>query len=361
MALRFLDIIILTAAPTSIPHKNDEVFISLTSLYGKIMLSVRGKIPAHAVKQQESEMKKVGKATSALLLAALLLTACSNSGDNKNAGTASTEQPTAAATQATAAPAAQESTSPEASASPAAAPSSTTGTEAAASATPLPSAGNAAAEVPLLYHMNKNYDIVPNEAGTNKKVILLTFDDGPKDAGMINPLMDTLDKHHAKAIFFVNGYRVKEHPELLKLIHNRGGIIGNHSWDHIVLKDKSYTEVKKQIEDVQNIVKEVTGEAPHFFRPPHGAGGDVGKKVAAENNLLYMTWSVGSLDWQMKEKDSGKTAKLIKNVTDQLHSGSNILMHELPWTVEALDTLLTTLEGKGYSFVDPRSIELKTP
>jgi len=42
-----------------------------------------------------------------------------------------------------------------------------------------------------------------------------------------------------------------------------------------------------------------------------------------------------------------------------LHSGSNILMHELPWTVEALDKLLTTLEGKGYSFVDPRSIELK--
>ncbi|MNI92286.1 hypothetical protein D3C73_1500590 [compost metagenome] len=72
-----------------------------------------------------------------------------------------------------------------------------------------------------------------------------------------------------------------------------------------------------------------------------------------------MTWSVGSLDWEMKEKDTGKTDKLISNVTDQLHSGSNILMHELPWTVEALDQLLTTLEDKGYSFVDPRSIELK--
>ncbi|MNW12727.1 hypothetical protein D3C71_2104930 [compost metagenome] len=61
----------------------------------------------------------------------------------------------------------------------------------------------------------------------------------------------------------------------------------------------------------------------------------------------------------MKEKEQGKTDNLIKNVTDQLHSGSNILMHELPWTVEALDKLLTTLESKGYSFVDPRSIELK--
>ncbi|MGN7761757.1 polysaccharide deacetylase family protein [Paenibacillus sp. 22594] len=310
-------------------------------------------------------MKKVGKATSALLLSVLLLSACSNGG-NGNAGPDTTEQPTTAATQVAPKPSAQASTSAEASVTPESVPSEAP----AASTSPQSSAENgtntskepvdgAAAKIPLLYHMNKNYDIIPNEEGISKKVVLLTFDDGPKDAKMINPLMDTLDKHHAKAIFFVNGYRVKEHPELLELIQTRGGIIGNHSWDHIVLKDKSYTEVKKQIEDVQDIVKKVTGETPQFFRPPHGAGGDVGKKIAAENGLLYMTWSVGSLDWEMKEKDTGKTAKLIKNVTDQLHSGSNILMHELPWTVEALDTLLTTLEGKGYSFVDPRSIELK--
>ncbi|WP_340009746.1 polysaccharide deacetylase family protein [Paenibacillus sp. FSL K6-0276] len=296
----------------------------------------------------------MGKMTSVLLLATLLLTSCSNSGGNGNTAKESNttnNQPTAAATQSveTEAPTTEIMATPT--------PQATAEGEAEGSNSAT--GDEASAEVPLLYHMNKNYDIVPNEETTNKKVVLLTFDDGPKDAAMINPLMDILDKHQAKAIFFVNGYRVKQHPELLELIHNRGGIIGNHSWDHIILKDKSYTEVKKQIEDVQNAVKEIIGEAPLFFRPPHGAGGDVGKKIAAENGMLYMTWSNGSLDWEMKEKETGKTDKLIKNVTDQLHSGSNILMHELPWTVEALDKLLTTLEGKGYSFVDPRSIELK--
>ncbi|WP_339287426.1 polysaccharide deacetylase family protein [Paenibacillus sp. FSL E2-0201] len=299
-------------------------------------------------------MKKVGKMTSVLLLATLLLTSCSNSGGDSNntkETTTTNNQPTAAATQSveTEAPTAEVAVTPT--------PQATLEGETAGSNTNT--GAEASAEVPLQYHMNKNYDIVPNEESTNKKVVLLTFDDGPKDANMINPLMDVLDKHQAKAIFFVNGYRVKAHPELLELIHKRGGIIGNHSWDHIILKDKSYAEVKKQIEDVQSIVKETIGEAPHFFRPPHGAGGDVGKKIAAENGMLYMTWSNGSLDWEMKEKETEKTDKLIKNVTDQLHSGSNILMHELPWTVEALDKLLTTLEGKGYSFVDPRSIELK--
>ena len=307
-------------------------------------------------------MKKVGKQTAVLLLAAFLLVSCSNSGGNgKNASQENNLQPTAAATQEATTPETTKGTEPEASPSPQPSPTEAVPSTAPSSGTTgnVDNSSGNNAETPLLYHMNKNYDLIPNEAATPKKVVLLTFDDGPKDADMINPLMDVLDKHKAKAIFFVNGYRVKEHPELLKLIHDRGGVIGNHSWDHIVLKDKSYAAVKKQLEDVQNIVKEITGDTPHFFRPPHGAGGDVGKKVAAENKMLYMTWSVGSLDWEMKEKEANKTVKLIKNVTDQLHSGSNILMHELPWTVEGLDTLLKTLEGKGYSFIDPNSIELK--
>lgn len=212
----------------------------------------------------------------------------------------------------------------------------------------------ASEEVAIEYHMNANYDIVPNE-GTDvpKKVVLLTFDDGPKEAEMINSLIDTLDKHDAKAIFFVNGYRVKAHPELLKLIHERGGIIGNHSYDHIILKKESDAEIKKQMEDTQAIVEQTIGEAPHFFRPPNGAGNDYTRVVAADNDMLHMNWSVGSLDW-VNQDDS---QAVIDNVFDQLHSGSNILMHELPWTVEALDDLLTRLEAKGYSFVDPRAID----
>lgn len=54
-----------------------------------------------------------------------------------------------------------------------------------------------------LYKLNpKSYDIVPiDSAAANKNVVLLTFDDGPKDKDMLEPLLETLDKHHAKAIF----------------------------------------------------------------------------------------------------------------------------------------------------------------
>lgn len=59
-----------------------------------------------------------------------------------------------------------------------------------------------------------------------------------------------------------------------------------------------------------------------------------------------------------EKNQPNKTEALLKNVTEQLHPGSNILMHELPWTAEALDGLLTRLEQKGYQFVDPQGIEV---
>ncbi|MBT2283815.1 polysaccharide deacetylase family protein [Paenibacillus polymyxa] len=212
-------------------------------------------------------------------------------------------------------------------------------------------------KVEKTYHMNENYYIKPNDEASPNKVVLLTFDDGPKEEKMITSLIDTLDKHNAKAIFFVNGYRVKSHPELLKLIHERGQIVGNHAWDHEDLKKMSTAEAAKQVTDVQKIVKDTIGEEPQFFRPPFGSGNDALKAAVKKNGMLYMTWSNGSLDWDKSTKD--KPEKVIQNVLDQLNPGSNILMHELPWTVEALDELLTKLEKKGYSFVDPRAIELE--
>lgn len=208
------------------------------------------------------------------------------------------------------------------------------------------------------YHMNKNYDIVPNDPAVSKKVVLLTFDDGPKEQEMLEKIISTLEKHDAKAIFFMNGYRIEQNPDLLKMIYERGQVLGNHSWDHIDLKKESAEKIDQQIGDVQEIVKEITGETPMFFRPPYGSGGDVVTETAKKHGLLSMNWSNGSLDWEMSNNNNDPQ-KVVDNVLEQLHYGSNILMHELPWTAEALDQLLTKLKDQGYKFVDPHAIELE--
>lgn len=208
----------------------------------------------------------------------------------------------------------------------------------------------------MLYRMNKVYRFEPINKGTTDKVVLLTFDDGPKEEALLTSMLDTLDKHAAKAIFFVNGYRVKQNPSLLELIHERGQTIGNHSWDHINLKNENTDVAEKQIGSLQAEIESLIGEKPLFFRPPFGSGGNVVKEIVKKHGMLYMTWSNGSLDWDKSTKN--KPDEVIRNVMEQLHPGANILMHELKWTDEALDELLTKLENKGYSFIDPATIEI---
>ncbi|GLX69013.1 polysaccharide deacetylase family protein [Paenibacillus glycanilyticus] len=256
-----------------------------------------------------------------------------------------------------------EPTAAESSAAPAASAAVQTPSAVPSPATPAPASTPSAkpSSVPEakqpLYKMTSVYRFVPiDETKASKKAVLLTFDDAPHNEEVINSLLDTLDKHKAKAIFFVNGYRVKDHPELLTLIHKRGQTIGNHSWDHIDLKKESPAKVESQIADVQAEVKSLIGEEPLFFRPPYGSGGDTVKETAKNHGMLFMTWSNGSLDWE--QKSPGDPDKVIKNVLDQLHPGANILMHELSWTAASLDGLLTKLETKGYSFIDPETIKV---
>jgi peptidoglycan/xylan/chitin deacetylase (PgdA/CDA1 family) len=280
------------------------------------------------------------KASLTLIALTLLLSACAGGAAKSTAGSNAA------------------STTPMVTAS--AAPTAITPPAEAATAAPSqsPESSSAAKEVAKTYHMNKNYDIVPNDPTGNKKVVLLTFDDGPKEKEMNDALIATLKKHKASAIFFLNGYRIKQKPELVKLLHDSGMIIGNHSWDHIDLKKSDNAKIDQQVGDVQKIVKELTGTAPQFFRPPFGLGNSYLREKVSSEHMLYMTWSNGSLDWEMTNAKNDP-AKVVENVLGQLHAGSNILMHELPWTVSALDELLTKLEEKGYSFVDPRSIELE--
>ncbi len=205
------------------------------------------------------------------------------------------------------------------------------------------------------YYMNSVYRIVPKEEGVDDKVVLLTFDDGPKEQAMLDSMIATLAKHDAKAIFFVNGFRVEKQPELLVQLHEAGQIIGNHSWDHIELGKATADEIDQQLEDVQTIVEETIGSSPKFFRPPFASSNDHVRQKAKEEGMLFMTWSNGSLDW---DRNNQTPEAVVNNVMEQLHPGANILMHELEWTAEALDTLLTRLTDEGYTFLDPRAIDI---
>ncbi|MHC5833486.1 MAG: polysaccharide deacetylase family protein, partial [Nostoc sp.] len=62
-----------------------------------------------------------------------------------------------------------------------------------------------------------------------KKVIALTFDDGPWPQ-TTEQVLDILRANNIKGTFFVVGQNLKNYPELGKQIVAQGHVIANHTW-----------------------------------------------------------------------------------------------------------------------------------
>ncbi len=201
------------------------------------------------------------------------------------------------------------------------------------------------------YYINKNFDLIPNDKNTNKKVILITIDDGPGKTD--KDLIAILNKHNAKAIFFINGIHDKTNPGNIKMLFDAGFAIGNHTWSHPNLKKTKNETVKKEINDNTELIAKITGENPKFFRPPFGISTPYAKDLIKKDGMIFMNWSGAAKDWEKNAKDK---KVFTKNVMGNLHNGEILLLHGHLWTVKYLDDLLTAIELKGYTFVDPNQI-----
>lgn len=190
-----------------------------------------------------------------------------------------------------------------------------------------------------------------DERARGKKVVLLTFDDGP--TAHVTPLiLDVLKQEQIKALFFVTGYGARNR-EILARIHKEGHQIGTHTQNHELLTNLTREEMRAVIEPVNQLVKEITGERPRYFRPPHGSYNDVVLGVLKELNMELINWSNGSLDWHQVDANGFKSpATIVEDVMRQLHPGAVILFHDtLKHTAEALPEVIKQIRAAGYEFV----------
>ena len=177
----------------------------------------------------------------------------------------------------------------------------------------------------------------------NRKVVALTFDDGPNPA-TTNQALDTLSKYGIKATFFVLGKNVSGNEEILKRMKSDGHVIGNHSWSHPVLSKLSLDEAKKQITDTEDALTKVLGSSSKLMRPPYGAITD---DIRNSLDLSFIMWDVDSLDWKSKNE-----ASILTEIQREVKNGSIILMHDIhAETVNALPKVIDYLKEQGYEFV----------
>ncbi|WP_353415654.1 polysaccharide deacetylase family protein [Haloferula helveola] len=171
--------------------------------------------------------------------------------------------------------------------------------------------------------------------------ILLTFDDGP-DPNDTPAILDLLDRHGVKAVFFVIGDKVREFPELAREIVERGHEIGNHTMTHPQgrMWGLGPGRTRREICECQDAVEEATGVRPRWFRAPVGHRNFFTHPVTRELGLDVVAWSRRSFDTIQHDPD-----RLVLRLTEGVTDGDILLLHEAtPVAVDFADRALAELD-----------------
>lgn len=186
---------------------------------------------------------------------------------------------------------------------------------------------------------------------TGKKLISLTYDDGPNPA-FTPKLLDYLKDANVKATFYVCGNMVKNKPELVARIVNEGHEIANHSYSHKVLTKLSKEKLYEELEETNTAIRVAApGARISTMRAPYGATNSTVQRAAQELGMRIIMWDVDTLDWK------GRSAEQITNtIMKGTGDGSIILMHDRlhrnkDSVMVATRSVVEQLRAKGYEFV----------
>jgi len=127
--------------------------------------------------------------------------------------------------------------------------------------------------------------------------LYLTFDDGPEPESIIL-LLDLLERYNISATFFLVGAKIVQYSDVVREIVHRCHSIGNHSYSHKSLLWKKRNEILYELEKTNNVIAEITGKKPDFFRPPYGIFTPQVIRTARELSMETVLWSVDTRDFK---------------------------------------------------------------
>ena len=185
--------------------------------------------------------------------------------------------------------------------------------------------------------------------------VALTIDDGP-DPEVTPRALALLEQHGARATFFCVGERVARHPQLARRILGEGHAIGNHSQRHLHrFSLLGPAALGREVGRAQEIIRDVTGTAPRFFRAPAGLRNVFLEPVLARAGLQLVSWTRRGFDTV-----SPDGARVLGRLTRGLRGGDILLLHDghaaraaggTPVILEVLPQLLAALGSAGLSAV----------
>lgn len=196
---------------------------------------------------------------------------------------------------------------------------------------------------------------------TDERQVWLTIDDGP-DARDTPRILDLLDRHAAKATFFVKGESVAKDPLLARTIIERGHTLENHSMSHpsatfwCLLPGR----IAEEIDRCSDEIERATGRRPRLFRPPVGMKNPFVHPLLERRSMILAGWSARGFDGV---NTSAETAA--RRILRDVRPGTIILAHQgriagdgTAVNYRVLEIVLESLTAQGYSAVIPAENDL---
>lgn len=183
---------------------------------------------------------------------------------------------------------------------------------------------------------------------TSTKQVALTFDAGG-DVAPASTILGILNNRGVHATWFFTGVWAQQSPALVKQVANGGYEIGNHTMTHTDLATVANGEECKQLNTADATISRITGRSTTrpYFRPPYGSRNTTIRQTAANLGYRTVMWTVDTLDWQT----DSTPARILQIIKDNLKPGAIFLMHAGSVSEsQALDSVITYLQGQGYSF-----------
>ncbi|MGE5628589.1 MAG: polysaccharide deacetylase family protein [Solirubrobacterales bacterium] len=197
----------------------------------------------------------------------------------------------------------------------------------------------------------------------DKKIIYLTFDDGPSD-GVTNRILDVLEKNEVKATFFLIGNQINGLEDTVKRIYNDGHSIGLHTYTHkfkrIYSNENNF--INEMIQSREKI-NEVVGVTPNIIRFPGGSREHLTEayleKLHSYNYKIY-DWNMETVDGLNPKASPNKLYREAPKGSEELQTIILLLhcdyMHKN--TCKALPEIIKYYKDKGYEF---KPITVETP
>lgn len=179
--------------------------------------------------------------------------------------------------------------------------------------------------------------------GGRRKLVALTFDDGPGPYTGI--MLRQLRRAGARATFFLVGRSVVRFPRWPRR-ERAIAAIGEHTMTHPNLTTLAVAAATAEIEEGRATALRAAGGPVDLFRPPYGSHDPAIDREVRRRGMAEILWDVDSTDSRVSPP--ADFHEIAAEVRKHVRPGSIVLMHEnRGQTIRAVRSILPALKRRG--------------